>query len=195
MLQNLIVALIVVLALLHFCRRYLPAALRRRWADALGQRGVDARLLARLFGVREGCGDGCSACRSPGRASALAGWPRVVRAGDELAGLLGQRPRGAASAPPVCGGRLRAGGPVHLHRCAERAGGAHGRRCKAEPRCSRLCAFVCLVPEDHGRHLPSHRVPTLPRTPQPSTARTHQPSLPLVLGATMTLVRSTGMYA
>jgi len=62
MLQNLIVALIVVLALLHFCRRYLPAALRRRWADALGQRGVDARLLARLFGVREGCGDGCSSC-------------------------------------------------------------------------------------------------------------------------------------
>ncbi|MYM40472.1 DUF6587 family protein [Duganella qianjiadongensis] len=62
MLQNLIVVLIVVLALLHFCRRYLPAALRRRWADALVRRGVDGRLLARLFGLREGCGDGCSSC-------------------------------------------------------------------------------------------------------------------------------------
>lgn len=62
MLQNLIVGLIVLLALLHFCRRYLSAALRRRWADALGRRGVDARLLARLFGLREGCGDGCSSC-------------------------------------------------------------------------------------------------------------------------------------
>lgn len=62
MLQNLIVALIVLLALLQVCRRYLPAALRRGWADALAQRGLNAALLARLFGVRQGCGDGCSSC-------------------------------------------------------------------------------------------------------------------------------------
>lgn len=62
MLQNLLVALIVLLALLHTCRRYLPAALRRRWATALSRRGYDARLLSRLFGLRDGCGDGCSSC-------------------------------------------------------------------------------------------------------------------------------------
>ncbi|WP_348693789.1 DUF6587 family protein [Duganella fentianensis] len=62
MLQNLIVALIVLLALLHVCRRYLPAALRRGWADALAQRGLNAALVARLFGVRKGCGDGCGSC-------------------------------------------------------------------------------------------------------------------------------------
>ncbi len=62
MLQNLLVALIVLLALLHTCRRYLPAALRRRWATALSRRGYDARLLSRVFGLRDGCGDGCSSC-------------------------------------------------------------------------------------------------------------------------------------
>jgi len=62
MLQNSLVTLIVLLALLHTCRRYLPAALRRRWATALSRRGYDARLLSRLFGLRDGCGDGCSSC-------------------------------------------------------------------------------------------------------------------------------------
>jgi len=62
MLQNFLVTLIVLLALLHTCRRYLPAALRRRWATALSRRGYDARLLARVFGLRDGCGDGCSSC-------------------------------------------------------------------------------------------------------------------------------------
>lgn len=62
MLQNILVALIVLLALLHTCRRYLPAALRRRWATALSRRGYDARLLSRVFGLRDGCGDGCSSC-------------------------------------------------------------------------------------------------------------------------------------
>lgn len=62
MLQNLIVALIVLLALLQLCRRYLPVALRRGWANALAQRGLNAALLARLFGVRDGCGDGCGSC-------------------------------------------------------------------------------------------------------------------------------------
>lgn len=89
MLQNLIVGLIVLLALLHFCRRYLSAALRRRWAEALGRRGVDARLLARLFGLREGCGDGCSSCG--GCDSGPSG-----KGGSGSAGSAGQSGNGAA---------------------------------------------------------------------------------------------------
>ncbi|WP_202411858.1 DUF6587 family protein [Duganella fentianensis] len=92
MLQNLIVAVIVVLALLHVCRRYLPAALRRGWANALAQRGVSAVLLARLFGVREGCGDGCGSCG--GCDSGPQG-----KGGSTSAGAAGQGGSGASGKP------------------------------------------------------------------------------------------------
>ena len=39
--QQIIVALIVLVALAHFCTKYLPAALRRQIVSALSRRGYD----------------------------------------------------------------------------------------------------------------------------------------------------------
>ena len=94
MLQNLIVALIVLLALLHVCRRYLPAALRRGWADALAQRGLNAALVARLFGVREGCGDGCGSC-----GGCDSGPQGQGKGGSASGAAAGQGGRGASGTP------------------------------------------------------------------------------------------------
>lgn len=94
MLQNLIVAIIVLLALLHVCRRYLPAALRRGWAHALARRGLNATLLARLFGVREGCGDGCGSC-----GGCDSGAQGQGKGGSAAAGTAGQGGSGAAGTP------------------------------------------------------------------------------------------------
>ena len=62
--QQVIVALIVVAALAHFCTKYLPAALRRRIVYVLGKRGFDQNKLAKLFNTKSSCGDGCSSCGS-----------------------------------------------------------------------------------------------------------------------------------
>lgn len=62
--QELIVALIVVVALAQVCRKYLPAALRQRFVYALSKRGFDQDRLSRLFNVRSDCGSGCGSCGS-----------------------------------------------------------------------------------------------------------------------------------
>ena len=62
--QQMIVALVVVAALAHFCTKYLPAALRRRIVYFLARRGYDQQKAARLFNTSSGCGDGCSSCGS-----------------------------------------------------------------------------------------------------------------------------------
>jgi hypothetical protein len=66
--QEIIVALIVAAALLHFSTKYLPLAWRRRIVYTLGKRGLDEVRLARLFKTQGGggCGDegGCSSCGS-----------------------------------------------------------------------------------------------------------------------------------
>ncbi|TFW23414.1 DUF6587 family protein [Duganella callida] len=66
--QEIIVAVIVAAALLHFSTKYLPVALRRRIVYTLGKRGFDEVRLARLFKTHGGggCGDGggCSSCGS-----------------------------------------------------------------------------------------------------------------------------------
>lgn len=102
MLQNLIVAVIVVLALLHLCRRYLPAALRRGWAEALAQRGLNAAWLARLFGVREGCGDGCGSCGGCDSGThSKAGSANASGGSGSGSGSTAQGDQGASGQPPA----------------------------------------------------------------------------------------------
>ena len=62
--QQVIVALIVVAALAHFCTKYLPAALRKQIVYMLSRRGYDQNKLAKLFNTKSSCGDGCSSCGS-----------------------------------------------------------------------------------------------------------------------------------
>ncbi|CAN7742509.1 DUF6587 family protein [Duganella sp. LjRoot269] len=62
--QQVIVALIVVAALAHFCTKYLPAALRKQIVYVLSRRGFDQNKLAKLFNTKSSCGDGCSSCGS-----------------------------------------------------------------------------------------------------------------------------------
>jgi hypothetical protein len=66
--QELIVALIVAAALLHFSTKYLPLAWRRRIVYTLGKRGFNEARLASFFKTQGGggCGDddGCSSCGS-----------------------------------------------------------------------------------------------------------------------------------
>jgi hypothetical protein len=64
MLQDLIVAMIVVVALLQVCRRYLPATLRQRIVHGLARRGFDQARMAKLFKTQASCGDGCGSCGS-----------------------------------------------------------------------------------------------------------------------------------
>lgn len=65
MVQQVIVALIVAAAVLHFCTKYLPAAWRRQIVYFLTKRGFDQEKTAKLFNTKSsGCGDGCSSCGS-----------------------------------------------------------------------------------------------------------------------------------
>ena len=66
--QEIIVALIVAAALLHFSTKYLPVGWRKRIVYTLAKRGFDEIKLARFFKTQGGggCGDdgGCSSCGS-----------------------------------------------------------------------------------------------------------------------------------
>nr|WP_315259669.1 DUF6587 family protein [uncultured Duganella sp.] len=62
--QELIVALIVAGAAVHFSTKYLPMAWRRRIVYTLGKRGFNEMKLAKFFKTNGGggCGSGCSSC-------------------------------------------------------------------------------------------------------------------------------------
>jgi hypothetical protein len=62
--QQIIVALIVAAAVLHFCTKYLPAAWRQQIVYFLTRRGFDQNKLAKLFKTKSSCGDGCGSCGS-----------------------------------------------------------------------------------------------------------------------------------
>src|SRR5471032_1240759 len=62
--QQVVVGVIVVAALLHFCSKYLPAAWRRQIVYFLTRRGFDQARMAALFKTKSSCGDGCSSCGS-----------------------------------------------------------------------------------------------------------------------------------
>jgi hypothetical protein len=62
--QQIIVILIVMLAALHFCAKYLPASWRQRVVYLLGRRGARAAKVAGWLASGSGCGAGCSSCKS-----------------------------------------------------------------------------------------------------------------------------------
>lgn len=78
--QNLIVAVIVAAALLHFSTRYLPAAWRRQIVYFLARRGVNQDQAARFFKTAPDCGSGCGSCGSCGTDDKAA--PVAGSAGD-----------------------------------------------------------------------------------------------------------------
>ncbi len=62
--QQVIVAVIVAAAALHFCTKYLPAAWRRQIVYFLVKRGFNESKTAKLFKTTSSCGDGCGSCGS-----------------------------------------------------------------------------------------------------------------------------------
>ncbi len=66
--QSLIVFLIVALAALHACAKYLPSSWRQRVVYLLSRRGATSSKVAAWLAVRVadglGCGGGCSSCKS-----------------------------------------------------------------------------------------------------------------------------------
>lgn len=73
--QQAIVAVIVALAVLHFCTKYLPAAWRRQIVYFLVKRGFDEQKTAKLFKTTPSCGSGCGSCGSCGPTPAAAPAP------------------------------------------------------------------------------------------------------------------------
>jgi hypothetical protein len=64
MLQNLIVAIIVILAALYAAAKYLPASWRRRVVYLLARHGAEQSRLARWLGTESSCGSGCDTCKA-----------------------------------------------------------------------------------------------------------------------------------
>jgi hypothetical protein len=64
MLANAAVALIVLLALLHACSKYLPASWRQQLVLLLVARGVAQERAARWLRTEAGCGSGCNSCKA-----------------------------------------------------------------------------------------------------------------------------------
>ena len=64
MVQNLIVAAIVVLALLYVVRKYLPAAWRQKLVYRLTARGASQSKMAQWLNTQSSCGSGCETCKS-----------------------------------------------------------------------------------------------------------------------------------
>lgn len=62
--QEIIVALVVVVAALHASARFLPAGWRRRIVHFLSQRGVKQERAAKFFRTSASCGSGCGSCGS-----------------------------------------------------------------------------------------------------------------------------------
>jgi hypothetical protein len=64
MIQNLIVAVIVVIAALYVARKYLPAGWRQKLVYPLTRRGAGQSKMARWLNTESSCGSGCDTCKS-----------------------------------------------------------------------------------------------------------------------------------
>jgi hypothetical protein len=64
MMQNVIVALIVVLAALYVARKYLPSSWRTKLVYALSARGASQARVARWLNTESSCGSGCDTCKA-----------------------------------------------------------------------------------------------------------------------------------
>jgi len=61
--QELVVALVVVVAAVYVGAKYLPAAWRIRLVNRLSRGGADSRLV-RWLGTADSCGGGCKSCNT-----------------------------------------------------------------------------------------------------------------------------------
>ena len=64
MMENLIVAVIVLVAAVYTVRKYLPAALREKLVFLLRRRGTADSKLAAWLDTSSNCGGGCDSCKS-----------------------------------------------------------------------------------------------------------------------------------
>jgi hypothetical protein len=64
MVQNLIVALIVIAAALYVARKYLPAGVRQKLVYRLAARGASQSRMAKWLNTETGCGSGCDTCKA-----------------------------------------------------------------------------------------------------------------------------------
>ncbi|MES2149272.1 MAG: DUF6587 family protein [Pseudomonadota bacterium] len=78
MIQNLAVALIVALAALHACSRYLPAAWRQRIVYVLTRGNARQSFMAKWFRTEASCGSGCETCKACAEPAAPTG-QRVIK--------------------------------------------------------------------------------------------------------------------
>ncbi|MFC0130956.1 hypothetical protein CR105_05270 [Massilia eurypsychrophila] len=79
MVQNLIVAAIVVVALLYIVRKYLPAGLRQKLVYRLSARGASQSKMAQWLNTQSSCGSGCDTCKSCAEPQAEAPSGRVIK--------------------------------------------------------------------------------------------------------------------
>jgi hypothetical protein len=64
MVQNLVVALIVLAAALYVARKYMPAGWRQKLVYWLAARGASQAKLAAWLNTESSCGSGCDTCKS-----------------------------------------------------------------------------------------------------------------------------------
>ena len=79
MIQNAIVAVIVVSAALHVARKYLPKSWRTRLVYFLTARGASQPQLARWLGTESRCGSGCDTCKACAQPAPTEHVIRIVR--------------------------------------------------------------------------------------------------------------------
>ena len=64
LIQNLIVAVIVLCAALHVARKYLPARWRQKLVFLLTARGASQSTMAKWLNTASNCGSGCAKCQA-----------------------------------------------------------------------------------------------------------------------------------
>jgi hypothetical protein len=64
MVENLIVAVIVVAAALYVARKYMPAGWRQKLVYVLTARGASQSKMAKWLNTQSSCGSGCDTCKS-----------------------------------------------------------------------------------------------------------------------------------
>ena len=79
MVQNLIVAAIVVVALLYIVRKYLPAGLRQKLVYRMSARGASQSKMAQWLNTESSCGSGCDTCKSCAEPTAEVPSERVIK--------------------------------------------------------------------------------------------------------------------
>ncbi|MES2760104.1 MAG: DUF6587 family protein [Pseudomonadota bacterium] len=79
MVENLVVAAIVVLALLYVVRKYLPDGLRQKLVYRLTARGASQSKMAQWLDTQSSCGSGCDTCKSCAEPAPAKAPERVIR--------------------------------------------------------------------------------------------------------------------